>query len=193
MGIKQEIIASSRQEDRERIAQQWANTLLHNNDRATEIAALLISCIAEGDFKVRDYSTQQLTFPSSTYSHVDFMSHGSRIAVDYKELSDDNCKVFLTYFLTELPNIVARSATHDISRIDNSIKEGKSLLLGIVGQFPSFLKIPRDFGINIAMGGEGQKNFEGKTITANGYSGHFYFHRNDKDKLLLVGLEQSAP
>jgi hypothetical protein len=43
------------------------------------------------------------------------------------------------------------------------------------------------------MGGEGQANLIGKKITDNGFSGHLYFNHSKVDKLLMFGLEQSAP
>lgn len=193
--IKKEILSSSRQKDRERVARTWADTFFFNNDTATDTARLLMSCVAKGELLVRDFSTTVLQRPHTSFSVADYLSHGSRIIIDYQELGPVERDELLRLIPDTLnPDCVARSATHDVSRNDEGlIQEGKGLLLGMKGQLPSLLKSYRDFGINIAMGGNGQINEAGKTIRSNGYSGHFYIHRNDAQRLLMLGLEQTAP
>lgn len=193
--IKKEILSSSRQKDKERVARKWANTFFFNNDAATAAARLLMSCVAKGELLVRDFSTTVLQSPYAAFSIADYLSHGSRIVIDYRELSPEHRDELLRFIPDTLnPDCVARSATHDASRNgDGLIIEGKGFLLGMKGQLPSVLKSYCDFGINIAMGGDGQTNEVGKTIRSNGYSGHFYIHRNDAQQLLMLGLEQTAP
>lgn len=59
--------------------------------------------------------------------------------------------------------IFSRSATHNVCRGgEGEVVEGKGFLLGVIGQLPEMIKLALDFGINIAMGGEGQENFYGK-------------------------------
>ncbi|HHF7344470.1 TPA: hypothetical protein ACPSKB_000875 [Legionella feeleii] len=193
--IKKEILSSSRQKDKERVARKWANTFFFNSDAATAAARLLMSCVAQGELLVRDFSTTVLQRPHASFSIADYLSHGSRILIDYHELSPGQRDELLALIPDTLnPDCVARSATHDASRNDDGlIIEGKGFLLGMKGQLPSVLKSYCDFGINIAMGGNGQTNEVGKTIRSNGYSGHFYIHRNDAQQLLMMGLEQTAP
>ncbi|HHF7390033.1 TPA: LepB GTPase-activating domain-containing protein [Legionella anisa] len=159
---------------------------------------LLLACLACGDFGIHPYlsKSSELQAPSDQLSIVDYISHASRVILDYQGLSEANKKELLTLF--PVPGgdnkIFSRSATHNVCRGgEGEVVEGKGFLLGVIGQLPEMIKLALDFGINIAMGGEGQENFYGKKISANGYSGHFYFHRNDKDNLLMLGLEQSAP
>ncbi|MCC5013824.1 MULTISPECIES: hypothetical protein [unclassified Legionella] len=193
--IKKEILSSSRHKDKGRVARKWANTFFFNKDAATAAARLLMSCVAKGEFLVRDFSTTVLQRPHTSFSIADYLSHGSRIVIDYHELSPGQRDELLRLIPDTLnPDCVARSATHDASRNgDGLIIEGKGFLLGMKGQLPSVLKSYCDFGINIAMGGNGQTNEVGKTIRSNGYSGHFYIHRNDAQQLLMLGLEQTAP
>jgi hypothetical protein len=197
---KIEIVASSIEQDQQTVASQWANTFLHNdsNDVGTQIMQLLSACVAAGDFKTRSAfsSSVQLQAPNDQLTIADYLSHASRIILDYQGLSETHRKELLGYFPDpedKKNTVFSRSATHNVYRNNETIVEGKGLIIGFLGQLPTLLKTPRDFGVNIAMGGEGQQNFYGKTISDNGFSGHVYFHKNDTDNLLMVGLEQSAP
>lgn len=195
---KVQILTSSINQDQDTVAQQWANTFLFNSkeNQAVPMAQLLLACVARGDFKVRPYlsKSQDLGAPSDQLNIVDYISHASRIIIDYQGLSEANKEELLRFFPGPGDKIFSRSATHNAYRAPTGkVIEGKGFLLGVVGQLPWLIKTPKDFGINIAMGGEGQHNFYGKKISDNGYSGHFYFHRNDLENLLMLGLEQSAP
>ncbi|HHF7368084.1 TPA: LepB GTPase-activating domain-containing protein [Legionella bozemanae] len=197
---KFEILSCSIDQDQVNVAQQWANTFIHNSkdDHAVNMTQLLLACLACGDFGVRSYlsKSSELQAPSTQLSIVDYVSHASRVILDYQELSEANRKELLKFFPAPGGDnkVFARSATHNVYRSgEGEIVEGKGFLLGVIGQLPEMIKSALDFGINIAMGGNGQKNFYGKKISTNGYSGHFYFHRNDRDNLLMLGLEQSAP
>jgi len=199
---KLHIIARTVEEDKLAVAEQWLNTFRYSkrdsdetNIAAIKIAELMFAAISVGDFKTKSsLVSPQLMAPPTTLSVVDYISHASRIVIDYKSLSSENLEKFLQFF----PNagdkgVISRSATHAVTREGAITKEVKGFMLGVYGQFPSMVKTPCDFGINIAMGGNGQKNFIGNTISANGFSGHIYFHHNATDSLLMVGLEQSAP
>ncbi|KTD45936.1 effector protein B, substrate of the Dot/Icm secretion system [Legionella rubrilucens] len=200
MLLKEQIVARSIDEDQKAVAEQWANTFKYSqtDKRAVQMAQLMAACIARGEFRVRGYlsKSEALEPPTDQLSVIDYLSHASRIIFDYKGLSLENRQEFLTFF--PLPEddsaVVSRSATHGVDRDkSNAIVELKGLMLGLAGQLPTYLKTARDFGVNIAMGGERQRNANQKTITANGYSGHLYFHRYDEKQLLMAGLEQSAP
>ncbi|MCE0722881.1 MULTISPECIES: LepB GTPase-activating domain-containing protein [Legionella] len=197
---KFEILSCSIDQDQVNVAQQWAKTFIYNSkdDHAVNMTQLLLACLACGDFGVHPYLSKspELQAPSTHLSIVDYISHASRVILDYQELSEANKKELLDFFPAPGGDnkIFARSATHNVYRGGKGeVVEGKGFLLGVIGQLPEMIKSALDFGINIAMGGEGQKNFYGKKISTNGCSGHFYFHRNDKDNLLMLGLEQSAP
>lgn len=195
---KAQILASSINQDQDTVAQQWANTFIFNSkgNQAVPMAQMLLACVAWGDFKVRPYLSKspELGAPSDQLNIVDYISHASRIIIDYQGLSASNKEELLSLFPGRGDKIFARSATHNAYRAPTGkVIEGKGFLLGVVGQLPWLIKTPQDFGINIAMGGEGQRNYYGKKISDNGYSGHFYFHRNDPESLLMLGLEQSAP
>ncbi|WP_454785316.1 LepB GTPase-activating domain-containing protein [Legionella sp. WA2024007413] len=195
---KFDILSCAIEHDQAAVAEQWAKTFIYNpkNDIAVNMTQLLLSCLASGDFKVRPYlsKTSKLQAPSDQLTIADYLSHASRIILDYKGLTGANREELLNYFPPDGKNVFSRSATHNVRRgMGGEIVEGKGFLLGLMGQLPGLIKTPQDFGINIAMGGEGQDNFYGKKISANGFSGHFYFHRNDTDCLLMLGLEQTAP
>jgi hypothetical protein len=196
---KFDIVACTIDEDQVAVANQWANTFIYNSksDIAANMSQLLLACLAQGDFRVRSYlsKSSELQAPSDQLNIVDYLSHASRIVLDYDELTGENREELLKFFPAPATEntVFSRSATHNVRRNDEHIVEGKGILLGVIGQLPGLIKTPQDFGVNIAMGGDGQENFYGKKITANGYSGHFYFHRNDSENLLMLGLEQSAP
>ncbi|CAM2950990.1 LepB protein [Legionella steigerwaltii] len=197
---KFDILSYTIDQDQVTVANQWADTFIYNSkdDIAANMSQLLLACLACGDFKTRTYLSRssELQAPSDQLTIADYLSHASRIVLDYQELTETNRKELLNYFPTPgVKNTVfSRSATHNVSRnIKGTVIEGKGVLLGLAGQLPSLIKTPQDFGINIAMGGMGKTNFYGNKISDNGCSGHLYFHRNDSDNLLLFGLEQTAP
>ena len=195
--IKNTIIERTVKEDQTAVATQWVDTFRHNakDNAATNIAKLMIAAIAKGDFKTKSaLASPDLTAPPNTLSVVDYVSHASRIIIDYEKLNPDNLQEFLALFPESgQKGVVARSATHAVVRKGEKITELKGFMLGVTGQLPTIVKTPYDFGLNIAMGGEGQKNHVGNTISANGFSGHMYFHHYAPDSLLMLGLEQSAP
>jgi hypothetical protein len=193
-----DIVKCTIAEDQHNVATQWAKTFIHNpNDLATIMTQLVMACVARGEFKTRAYmsSSSELQDPSDQLTIADYLSHASRIIIDYNSLSEENAQELLSFFPEENGNnkVFSRSATHNVNQVKDKVVEGKGMLIGLVGQLHPSIKKPLDFGINIAMGGEGQENFYGKKITDNGFSGHFYYHRNTEHRLLLAGLEQSAP
>ncbi len=198
LSAKITIIERSIEEDQKAIAYQWLSTFKHNelDNAANCIAKLMLACVAKGEFKTRSslLSTNELSNPTDTLSVVDYLSHASRIILDYQGLSKEHKEELLAFFPQAGEHgVVSRSATHAVIREDNKINELKGFMFGFVGQLRPFVKKPYDFGINIAMGGEGQINLIGKTISANGFSGHMYFHHYAPHELLMLGLEQSAP
>ena len=181
LSAKVNILERSIREDQTAVAIQWANTFKHNakDNVATNMAKLMLACVAQGEFKTRSALIEGslLADPSPVLTAVDYLSHASRIIVDYSVLSER----FLNEFLAFFPQggekgVITRSATHGVMRKKDQIIELKGFLLGVTGQLPSLIKTPCDFGINIAMGGEGQANLIGKKITDNGFSGHLYFN-----------------
>lgn len=191
------IIERTIQEDQTAVATQWLDTFKHNakDNAATQIAKLMVASIAQGDFKTKStLASPDLSAPPNTLSVIDYVSHASRIVIDYKNLNPEHLKEFLAFFpQAGQKGVFARSATHAVVREGAKITELKGFMLGVTGQLPSFVKTPYDFGVNIAMGGEGQVNSIGNTISDNGFSGHVYFHHYAPDSLLMLGLEQSAP
>ncbi|KTD14790.1 hypothetical protein Lgra_0493 [Legionella gratiana] len=195
---KTTIIKNNIKEDQLAVATQWLNTFKHNasDDTATNISKLLLACVARGDFKTRSslLKDKELTHPSDVLTSIDYLSHASRVIIDYKNLSTENLNEFLAFFPEAGKNgVVSRSATHGVIRKGDKVTELKGFLLGVMGQVPTLIKTPYDFGVNIAMGGEGEKNLVGKNISKNGFSGHMYFHHYAPDQLMMLGLEQSAP
>ena len=195
--IKSHIVERSIDADQIDVAKHWLNTFKFNekNDTATTLAKLALACIAEGDFKTRSalISNKLMPPPKALFS-IDYLSHASRIIIDYQGLAENNKQQFLKFFpAAGERNVVSRCATHAVIREKETITELKGFMLGVSGQLPTFIKTAYDFGVNIAMGGEDQTNWVGKRITANGFSGHFYFHHNSPHQLMMVGLEQSAP
>ncbi len=194
--IKEKILACSIEEDQQTVAGQWLKTFEYSeNNAGLSMARFVLACIAEGDFKVRPFLSQNLEAPNEVLTIIDYLSHASRIILDYQDLSGAHKEALLSFFPKPMPgnNIYSRSATHAVSREGGTIREHKDIKLGIIGFLPALVREERDFGINIAMGGEGQTNFIGQKITANGYSGHIYLHYQKEDSLLMFGLEQSAP
>ncbi|KTD55688.1 hypothetical protein Lsan_3240 [Legionella santicrucis] len=195
---KTTIIKNSIKEDQLAVAQQWLKTFKHNasDDTGANISKLLLACVAQGDFKTRSslVKNKELTNPSDALTSIDYLSHASRVIVDYKNLSTENLKEFLAFFPEAWKQgVVSRSATHGVIRKGEKVTELKGFMLGVMGQIPTLIKTPYDFGVNIAMGGAGEKNLIGKNISKNGFSGHMYFHHYAPDQLMMLGLEQSAP
>lgn len=198
--IKSKILSRSIDDDQKAVVEQWANTFKHNpkDDVAINMAKLAFAMVAAGDFKTRSSMAQTLDLirPSKGLTTTDYLSHASRIIIDYVGLSPAHQTELSTYFpAPTLENkVVCRAATHAVVRSGpHTAKEFKGVNLGVISQLPTFIKTPCDFGINIAMGGAGQINLYEKTIAANGFSGHLYFHHNKAEQLLMLGLEQSAP
>lgn len=195
---KTTILKNSIKQDQLAVAQQWLKTFKHNgsDDTATNISKLLLACVAQGEFKTRSslVKNKELTNPSDVLTSIDYLSHASRVIVDYKNLSTENLKEFLAFFPEAgSKGVVSRSATHGVIRKGEKVTELKGFMLGVIGQIPTLIKTPYDFGVNIAMGGEGEQNLVGKVINKNGFSGHMYFHHYAPDQLMMLGLEQSAP
>jgi hypothetical protein len=195
---KATIIGNSIRQDQAAVAQQWFKTFKHNSadDPATNMAKLMLACVAYGDFKTSSslLKSKELGQPNRVLSSIDYLSHASRIIFDYKNLSQQHQKEFLDYFpKAGERGVVSRCATHAAVRNGDKIKELKGFLYGLIGQIPSYIKNAYDFGINIAMGGEGQTNYINKNISKNGFSGHMYFHHYSPDQIIMAGLEQSAP
>ncbi len=195
------IIGYTLDEDSKAVAEMWYHTLKSNpiddaETTATNMTKIMLACVAFGDFKTKSAFTdkQEMDNPNPILSVVDYLSHASRIIFDYSRLSSENQQVFLSFFPIDCQKaVVSRCATHAVWREADKIIEGKGLYYGAVSQFPAMMKVPADFGLNIAMGGNGRTNYTGKKISNNGYSGHLYFNRNDTHQLILAGLEQSAP
>lgn len=196
--LQKKIVACTIAEDQQAVASQWFNTFKYNphNDVAVNIAKIMLATVAAGDFKTRAFLSKEFTAPTDQLSVCDYLSHASRIIIDYENLSQSNKEEFLTYFTAPevVKELICRSATHAVVREKNGkISELKGFLLGVSGLLPGFIKKNKDFGVNIAMGGQNEKNARGHTISNNGYSGHIYFHHNEADNLLMVGLEQTLP
>lgn len=198
--IKLNIISASILEDQHRVAKQWFNTFKFNemNDPASTMMKLLFASIAVGDFKVVQSQNNDSDL-ESPYSHLtiaDYISHANRVIIDYQDLDDDFKQELLTYFPTrskEQNGIFSRSGVHSLKRGEDHIQELVGIEHGLKGQLPECFNPPKDFGLNIAMGGQDQLNFFGKRVKKNGYSGHVYFHHQAEKHALMIGLEQSAP
>lgn len=166
---KFEILSCTIDEDQMAVAKQWADTFRHNakDDSAVNMTQLLLACVACGDFKTRPFLSHstELQAPSDALTIADYISHASRIILDYQNLTGTNREELLKYFPApgEKNNVFARSATHNVNRSREGVPvEGKGMLIGIMGQLPGIIKTPQDFGVNIAMGGAGKTNFYGK-------------------------------
>ena len=193
--VKQQILDRSIETDQHATASMWLNTFLHSdpNDAGVNMFKLLLACLKEGDFQVRLVGATEFTPPDYALTVTDYISHASRVILDYSALSPAHQNDFLTFF--PKPNekeVFARVSTHAVVRTEKGIKELKGVRLGLQGQLPAFINPLKDFGVNIAMGGVGKSNLLAQTIAKNGYSGHVFFHHNVKDALLMIGLEQSA-
>jgi hypothetical protein len=187
--IKELICASTIQQDQERVSLQWANTFYYNrDDAATNMARMLVACVAKGDFKTKNQFAAEFEVPSRHLTIADYVSHASRIIIDYQGLSAEHQSELLKCF--DVKAGYRRAATHDVKRNADKLVEGKGMVIGGKGAVGY---TTNDFGINIAMGGIGQQDFCGQSINTSGHSGHFYYHVNTKDNALLCGLEQSGP
>lgn len=194
--VKQNILSRTIEEDQQAVIETWVKTFKHNDGESEEIkmARLAFALIARSDFKIKHAfaSEDRLVAPSTVLTLADYLSHASRIVVDYQDLSERNREELLIYFPRH-PD-ASRTATHAVTRDKTGkVTELKGTQYGLRGFMPSLLNTPRDFGINIAMGGKGQSNLAGKTIKANGYSGHWYYHLEDNQQIMMMGLEQAKP
>lgn len=190
---KSNILSCSIQEDQLAVAEQWAKTFVFNghDNTATNMMRILMACVAKGDFMVKNMLSKSFETPSDVLTIADYLSHGSRIMIDYSQLSDAD--ELLEYFKVTAPGVFARPSTHDIIRDHNNLVERKVIMRAAVESLPSFFVTPYNYGADIAMGGEGQKDFYQNVIHANGHCGHVYFYRDDATHGLLCGLEQSSP
>ncbi len=195
--IKTKILAASIEEDQQRVAEQWAKTFQYGGDHlAVKMMKMTMACIYAGEFKVQRVGDKDnLRPPTDILCIADYLSHASRIVIDYQGLSKKNQDEFLCLFPKNdgKNGVISRTSTHSVHREGDKVVEVKSFTNGLIGQLSEYLIEPCDFGINIAMGGADQKNYVNNTITDNGYSGHVYFYRYDEEKLLMIGLEQSKP
>jgi len=193
--VKSDIFTRSIAEDQEAVALQWAKTLAYGKDNhsAISMAKLIIACVAMGNFQTRTNSDETWSAPFDQLTIADYQSHGSRIVLDYSKLDVRYKEDFLKTFNPDLPGVKARSSTHAVDRSRGNKIEQKGLIEGAWSSLPAWVIEARNYGIDIAMGGEGELNFYGNEIKRDGASGHFYFYLNRKDELLLCGLEQSAP
>jgi hypothetical protein len=194
--VKQNILSRTIEEDQQAVINMWVKTFKHNDEESEEIkiARLAFAMIACSDFKIKHaFATEdRLVAPSTVLTLADYLSHASRIVIDYQALSQLHREELLAYFPRH--TAVSRTATHAVSRDKTGkVSELKGAQYGILGLMPSIISKPRDFGINIAMGGNGQSNFAGRIIKANGYSGHWYYHLEDTQQIMMMGLEQAKP
>ena len=151
--LKTKVLSHSIDEDQAFIAQIWEKTFRGNeeDDKATSIAKLMLACVAKGDFKVRSSLVgNDLTNPPHGLHSIDYLSHASRLIIDYKQLSPQYQAEFLSFFPPQSETVISRSATHAVTRQNDKVVELKGLILGVAGQLPACLRAPKDFGINIA-------------------------------------------
>ena len=132
-------------EDQLRVATQWSKTFVHNpSDLATAMTQLVMACVAKGDFRIRDYMSEsgELDAPSIHLTIADYLSHASRIIIDYHSLSEENALDLLSYFPEpgESNNVFSRSATHNVNQVKEKTVEGKGMMLGVKGQLPNLVK-----------------------------------------------------
>lgn len=144
---KTTILKNSIKQDQLAVAQQWLKTFKHNgsDDTATNISKLLLACVAQGEFKTRSslVKNKELTNPSDVLTSIDYLSHASRVIVDYKNLSTENLKEFLAFFPDAgSKGVVSRSATHGVIRKGEKVTELKGFMLGVIGQIPTLIKTP---------------------------------------------------
>lgn len=197
--IKSNILSRSIDEDQSAVITQWTKTFIHNgkDSVAIKLSKLLFAAIYQGDFKTRSSLADQveLSNPNSHLTCIDYLSHGSRIIIDYEQLSTEYQQELLQYFPDPDGHngVFSRTATHAVCRFDGKIIEKKGFRLGVQALMLSLVAKHYDFGVNIAMGGTHQINFVGKQILPNGFSGHVYFHRYHDQNLLMGGIEQNTP
>ncbi len=195
--IKLVIVEATIKQDQANVATQWLQTLMYNdpNEPALAMTKFMLACIAQGHFQTKTSESGSWQAPNDVLTVADYLSHGSRIMVDYQQLSVEKKSKLQQLFSKDY--MQPRCSTHAVVRDQQgAAKELKWFMLGVQGLLnlirPGDCEI-RDFGINIAMGGEGRTNYQGKKIEDNGYSGHLFVHHHPQDELLLFGLEQTAP
>src|SRR5580704_7903726 len=131
------ILSCTIDQDQREVATQWAKTFIHHNlpnDIATNMTQLIMACVAQGDFKTGAYLSRsnELQAPSDQLTIADYLSHASRIIINYNSLSLSNVQDLLGYFPEPSPtnNVFSRSATHNVHQVDEKINEGKGFLIG---------------------------------------------------------------
>lgn len=196
-GIKGTIVSRTIEQDQEAVADIWAKTFHHNQmNTPTEITRMVMACIAGAQFEVRTDHDAKFSAPANVLTIADYLSHASRIMIDFRELNATNRERFLNYFPVGIETcITKRPATHDLHLdMNDSYKEGKGFLLGVKGFIShAFGYDIYDHGMDIAMGGLGQNNLVGMPIAEDGTSGHVYFHLKKELGGLMIGLEQTSP
>jgi hypothetical protein len=79
---------------------------------------------------------------------------------------------------------------------DGSFTESKSLIEAMKGYVSSFVgHSNHHYGINLAIGGDGQKDYFGQEIKGDGSSGHLYINIDSRENgdFIGFGLEGTAP
>ena len=210
--------------DQNAIIARWSDTFTHvgsseapekkRNSRAIQIIQVAMAAVAQGEFEISISGNTGDGFikPSHALCVADYLSHASRVMIDYKDLSKHNMSEFLKNFprdeLSPRPSThsTTRSAKDGILTEEKSKKHGvKGALLNVIDTVGTATKIGpvaasigiqgpalTDFGIDIQMGGVDQPNLSGG-IRERGYDGHVLIHLNTETNSVMIGLEQTRP
>ena len=221
---RREILERSIVDDQDFIIDRWAKTftdvgeedhLAHEAHlRAVQFMMLTMAAVAQGDFEVSEMSSSDKKVhshrPSNALFVADYLSHASRVTIDFSGLTAEQKAHVSSLFSTE--NLDPRPSTHYTERDTSGIlTEKKSKLAGaqavllnaldVIGRttrlgdaLAPIVKGPAltDFGIDIFMGGINQPNLS-QGISERGRDGHVLIHRNATDDSVMIGLEQTKP
>ena len=106
--VRRVILEHSIEEDQAQVIDRWLKTIIYSgpanepNDQAVTAILLSMACVAEGTFEIslkgESGKPGLWTQPSDALSIADYFSHGSRVMIDLKGLSQKNIKTFLEFF-----------------------------------------------------------------------------------------------
>lgn len=169
------------------------NEVMQRNENKQLMMAKIMFLSQLGNFQKTEDSGEKSVF-DSTISEA--FAHGGRTGMVFPRGKEQD-KLFDSIFGRDMSadsGIEGRSfATHSVSQRTYH-KDGT-----VKSEFKekSGTSASKQYGINIAVGGIGEKGPNGKTVLSKGSNGHMYMNIKKGDEKtsgsLLVGVENSAP
>jgi hypothetical protein len=199
-------------------AMMWAGAIQNPGDAsiASFLTKLFVTIHRAGLIYNASRSGSTLTLHDAAANNLplgSFLSGGGRIIIQLpvRTAYDDAGTAFFNWLTAEVRaagRLITRSAaTHALSDRSPAVPlfgnrqyrlaEERGKMTGLRGFFKNAIE-HNHYGVNIALGGDGNKNpFNGNIVRADGAHGHLYIYHNPKNvgqcAGIMVGAENSAP